>query len=79
MYPSREDGNNGFSPVRRSYVPDAFTVDAVLAVARYGGMNQAAKHLNVSQQTVSTRIAKFEKRLNSRIFWRGAAVVPSQK
>ena len=73
MYPSREDGNDGFSPVRRSYVPDAFTVDAVLAVARYGGMNQAAKHLNVSQQTVSTRIAKFEKRLNNRIFWRGAA------
>ncbi|MER0092023.1 LysR family transcriptional regulator [Corynebacterium sp. KPL2838] len=39
-------------------------------------MNQAAKHLNVSQQTVSTRIAKFEKRLNNRIFGAEWRVVP---
>lgn len=73
MYPTREDGNEGFLPARRGYVPDAQTVDAVLAVARYGGMNQAAMHLNVSQQSVSTRVAKFEKQLHQRIFWRGAA------
>ncbi|HIX79430.1 MAG TPA: LysR family transcriptional regulator [Candidatus Corynebacterium faecipullorum] len=73
MYPTREDGSEGFPPARRGYVPDVQTVDAVLAVARYGGMNQAAMHLNVSQQSVSTRVAKFEKQLHQRIFWRGAA------
>jgi DNA-binding transcriptional LysR family regulator len=72
MYPQRNLDSEGDSfPARRGYVPDALTVDAVLAVARYGGMNQAAKHLNVSQQTVSMRIAKFEKHLDARIFWRG--------
>lgn len=73
MYPTRDGDDARFSPARRSYVPDALTVDAVLAVARHGGMNQAAKYLNVSQQTVSTRVAKFEKHLDTRIFWRGAA------
>lgn len=73
MYPARDGDDSRFSSVRRSYVPDALTVDVVLAVARHGGMNQAAKYLNVSQQTVSTRVAKLEKHLNTRIFWRGAA------
>lgn len=73
MYPSRIGSSDDFLPVRRGFVPDAQTVDAVLAVARYGGMNQAAIHLNVSQQSVSNRIANFERHLNQRIFWRGAA------
>ncbi|MGP5660398.1 LysR family transcriptional regulator [Corynebacterium falsenii] len=73
MYPPRHDGNDASSHVRRGYVPDALTVDAVLAVARHGGMNLAAKYLGVSQQAVSTRIAKLEKHLNTRVFWRGAA------
>ena len=69
----RNNDNDGFFPVRRGYVPDALTVDAVLAVVRYGGMNKAAHHLGVSQQVVSTRISKLEMRLGQRIFWRGAA------
>lgn len=74
MYPQRNLDNEGDSfAARRGYVPDALTIDSVLAVARYGGMNRAAEHLNVSQQTVSMRIAKLEKHLDARIFWRGAA------
>ena len=69
----RNNDNDEFFPVRRGYVPDALTVDAVLAVVRYGGMNKAAHHLGVSQQVVSTRISKLEMRLGQRIFWRGAA------
>lgn len=65
MYPQRNLDNEGDSfAARRGYVPDALTVDSVLAVARYGGMNRAAEHLNVSQQTVSMRIAKLEKHLD---------------
>lgn len=73
MYLPQNGGNDSASHRRRGYVPDALTVDAALAVARHGGMNQAAKYLGVSQQSVSTRIAKLEKCLNTRIFWRGAA------
>lgn len=69
----RNNDNDEFFPVRRGYVPDALTVDAVLAVVRHGGMNKAAHHLGVSQQVVSTRISKLEMRLGQRIFWRGAA------
>ena len=69
----RNNDSDEFFPVRRGYVPDALTVDAVLAVVRYGGMNKAAHHLGVSQQVVSTRISKLEMRLGQRIFWRGAA------
>lgn len=73
MYPTPNNRSDEIFPVPRGYVPDALTVDAVLAVVRYGGMNKAAQHLGVSQQVVSTRISKLEKRLGQRIFWRGAA------
>ena len=75
----RNNDSDEFFPVRRGYVPDALTVDAVLAVVRYGGMNKAAHHLGVSQQVVSTRISKLEMRLGQRIFGAERRVASPQR
>ena len=47
------------------------TILTFLAIAEYGSMGKAAKHLNYSQQVVSEHLKQLEKHLQSFFFPEG--------
>ncbi|AZA08334.1 LysR family transcriptional regulator [Corynebacterium pseudopelargi] len=53
-------------------LPDAATLEAILAVADQGGMAAAARATGKTQQSISVRVAQAEKALGLRLFARSA-------